>query len=119
VYILRVYGAASSNERTYVVPLIDATDNDRFITSDILASGDVKIYSGSGTTWNNLGTLPTWIGNGCYLMVLTQAEQRTNGGMPVISFIDATATAAFSDTLVVVDTIAHSSAVQKGSAGVT
>lgn len=118
MYIQRVYGAAAANERTYVVPLIDPADNDRFLTSDpSFAAGDVTIYN-SGTTWDNVGTLPTWIGNGCVLLVLTQAEQRTNSGMPIIAFIDQDGP-AWSDTLLVIDSTSHPSlAVLKGAAGV-
>ena len=105
----RIYNTAT----TIYFPLIDAGTADFESTPVTHATGDTTV-SIDGGTFNNTGSGFSHEGNGIYSLPLTAAE--VTGGVIVVAIIDQTATKAWEDQCVIVNTnlsgtIACSSAV--------
>jgi hypothetical protein len=93
----RVYNTAT----TIYFPLVDAGTADFESTPVTHATGDATI-SIDGGSFNNTGSGFSHVGKGIYSLPLTAAE--TTGGVIVVAIIDQTATKAWEDQCVIVNT---------------
>jgi len=95
--ILKKYNRAT----TIYFPLVAYSTTSFLDTSTAVsfASGDVKIFNGTGMT--NAATLPSWVGSGMYALSLTAAEMST--AYPSVFLVDS-ATKAFEDQAILIET---------------
>ena len=114
---LRVYGLQDGVNNKFYFPLLDpnATDGS-YIASVTIASGDATLMKDGGT-FTTTNSVFVDEGGG-YYSILLNGTNEMDFSVGVIKIVDQTATKEWVDQSIIVHTIAHSSALHRGLAGV-
>jgi len=109
---LRKYGVAN----TIYFPLIEGGQTNYLQTSPTFVSADVDITI-DGAAFTPTSSLPSHLGNGVYQLNLTAAE--VTGKIILVTVIDNTATQAWEDQTIIVETYGHANAMHPFDLGST